>query len=67
MLNICSTKHILKKNLIQKNHSLLGKQATDAGVSLQCLEYKMSKGAKNVGIGQFYITRPPKRVQIWVT
>jgi hypothetical protein len=27
----------------------------------------MSKGARNVDIGHFYITRPPERAQIWVT
>ena len=44
------------------------KQASDAGVSRQCLEQdKMSKGARNVDIGDFYTTQPPERVQIWVT
>ena len=33
------------------------KQASDAGVSLQCLEDKMSKGARNVDIGYFNITQ----------
>ena len=42
------------------------KQASNAGVSRQCLEDKMSKGARNVDIGNFYKTRPPVRVQIWV-
>ena len=41
-------------------------QASDAGVSRQCLEDKMSKGARNVDIGHFDITQPPERVQIWV-
>ena len=31
------------------------KQASDAGVSRQCLEDKMSKGARNVDIGKFDI------------
>ena len=43
------------------------KQASDAGVSRQCLEDKMSKGARNVDIGHFDITQHPERVQIWVT
>ena len=30
-------------------------QASDAGVSRQCLEDKMSKGARNVDIGKFDI------------
>ena len=38
------------------------KQASNAGVSRQCLEDKMSKGARNVEIGHFDITRPPERV-----
>ena len=46
---------------------LLKKQASDAGVSRQCLEDKMSKGARNVDIGHFDTTQPPERVQIWVT
>ena len=28
---------------------------------------KMSKGARNVDIGHFDITQPPKRVKKWVT
>ena len=45
----------------------MAKQASDAGVSRQCLEDKMSKGARNVDIGHFDITQPPERVQILVT
>ena len=37
-----------------------GQQASDAGVSRQCLEDKMSKGARNVDIGKFDITQPLK-------
>ena len=35
------------------------KQASDAWVSRQCLEDKMSKGERNVDIGHFDITQPP--------
>ena len=43
------------------------KQVRLAGVSRQCLEDKMSKGARNVDIGHFDITQPPERVKKWVT
>ena len=46
---------------------LHAKQASDAGVSRQCLENKMSKGSRNVEIGNFDITQPHERVQVWVT
>ena len=45
----------------------LNKTSQRCRVSRQCLEDKMSKGARNVDIGHFDITQPPERVQICVT
>ena len=55
-----------QKNLM-RHFQNKNKQASDAGVSRQCLEDKMSKGARNVDIGDFYTTRPPEMGQNLVT
>ena len=49
------------------NNNNKKKQASEAGVSRQCLEDKMSKDARNIDIGHFDITQPHERVKIWVT
>ena len=49
--NLCQK---LSNGILSRNKKII-KQASDAGVSPQCLDDKMSKGARNVYIKPFLI------------